>query len=189
LSKEFWEKANLRVGTVDFARELLRDQGRVIGISDGRQASQVAQAGGRGGGRGGAGGESFVNAYVRTELGVQGAPEYRSNAPGSNNWNWFDHGLRERAPVIPGYQNFLDDVAIAMKANPRMRVQQHSGIYDLQCNYFPADWAMERMNIPEALRANIQMFDYESGHAVFANAPSEFTKFVNNLSALYGPVP
>ena len=66
-----------------------------------------------------------------------------------------------------------------------MRVQQHDGIYDLTTNYFPADWAMERMNIPDELRGNVQMFDYESGHAVFSNSPSEFLKFTANLAALY----
>ena len=44
---------------------------------------------------------------------------------------------------------------------------------------------MERMNIPDELRGSVQSFDYESGHAVFSNAPSEFLKFTANLAALY----
>jgi carboxypeptidase C (cathepsin A) len=127
--------------------------------------------------------------YLRDELSVKNAPEYRASAPGAASWYWFDHGLRTRAPIIPGYQNFLDDLAAAMKSNPRLRVQQHSGLFDLQCAAFPANWAMERMNIPDALRGNVQLFTYDAGHAVYANAPSEFLKFTANLAAFYDHAP
>jgi len=185
LSTEYWEKSALRVGTVDFARELLRDQGRVLTISDGRQSAPLAQPGARGGGPGGDLGEGPMMIYLRNELGVMESPDYRGSAPGAGAWDWFDHGLRTRAPVIPGYQNFLDDLATAMKANPNLRVQQHSGLYDLQCAAFPANWAMERMSIPDQLRHNVQMFNYEAGHAMYNNAPSEFLKFSANLASFY----
>lgn len=189
LSKEFWEKSELRVGTVDFARELLRDQGRVLTINDGRRSSPVSRPGGGARGAREAAGDTPMMTYLRDELRVADAPSYRASAPGASDWYWFDHGLRTRAPRVPGYQNFLDDVAAAMKANPRLRVQQHSGLYDLQCAAFPADWAMARMNIPPELRRNVQMFDYESGHAVYDNAPSEFLKFTANLAAFYDAAP
>jgi carboxypeptidase C (cathepsin A) len=186
ISREVWEKNQIRLGTMEFSREILKEQGLVTGFSDARQtfpAQRPAAKSAPGGVPAAAVQESFINAYLRTELGIAGAPAYREMAPGSNGWNWFDHGLRTRVPLIPGYQNLLDDLALAMKNNPRLRVMQNSGIYDEQCNAFPADWALERMNIAAELRGNIRMYDYESGHAVFANSPTEFANFTKNLAA------
>lgn len=181
LSESYWEEHDLRVGTADFARELLQEEGLVLQFSDGRQASPAQRTGG---GRS-QGNLSPMMHYLQSELGVTDSPQYRESAPGSQAWDWLDYGLRTRAPTVPTFQNFLDDLATAMENNPSLRVQQHSGIYDLQCSAFPADWAMERMRIPEELRGNVQLFDYASGHAVFNNAPSEFLKFTENLAGLY----
>jgi carboxypeptidase C (cathepsin A) len=189
LSKDFIEKAGLRIGTAAFARELLRDEGRVITINDGRFSTQVpAGGGGRGGGRGGGGGESPMDTYLRTELGVTGAPAYVGsiglmNKNVSPSWDWYEHGS-SRSDGIPAYQNYLDDLAKAMKKNPRLRVMQHSGLFDLQCAAVPADWAMARMDIPAELRQNVQLFDYEGGHMMY-NVPSELVKFTDNLIAFY----
>jgi carboxypeptidase C (cathepsin A) len=185
ISKEVWEQHNIRFGTAEFALEILKDQNLVTGISDARQTTPARPAGGRGGRGAGEGQESYIDNYLRTELAVEGAPAYRDNAPGSNEWYWFDHGMRTRAPKVPGYQNFLEDIAVAMKNNPKLRVMQNSGMYDEQCNAFPADWALGRMNIPEELRRNVQIFDYESGHAVFANSRTEFANFTRNLVAFF----
>jgi carboxypeptidase C (cathepsin A) len=189
LSKEYWEKAGLRVGTVEFAQELLRDEDRILTISDGRQSSPAPRPGAPSDGRRRGGSTSLMMTYLHDELGVVNSPEYYESAPGADAWEWFDHGLRTRSPRVTGFQNFLDDLAAAMKANPRLRVQQHSGLFDLQCAAFPANWAMERMNIPEELRRNVQMFNYASGHAVFNNAQSEFLKFTENLAAFYEQAP
>jgi carboxypeptidase C (cathepsin A) len=200
LSKDFWEKANLRVGTAAFARELLRDQGQVLTINDGRLSSPVQQAGTSGGrGRGGVGGPrpneaaDLMGAYLRDELGTASAPAYvtiislmsRNATP---SWDWSHPKLPSRNDGIPAYTNYLDDVAKAMKNNPQLRVEQHSGRYDLQCAAFPADWAMARMNIPSELRRNVQMFDYDGGHMMY-NVPSELVKFTDNLAAFYDQAP
>jgi carboxypeptidase C (cathepsin A) len=200
LSKDFWEKSNLRVGTAAFARELLRDQGQVLTINDGRLSSPVPPAGANGGrGRGGAGSPrpneagGLMEAYLRDELGVANAPTYvtiislmsRNATP---SWDWSHPKLPSRNDGIPAYTNYLDDVAKAMKNNPQLRVEQHSGRYDLQCAAFPADWAMTRMNIPNELRHNVQMFDYDGGHMMY-NVPSELVKFTDNLVAFYDQAP
>lgn len=184
ISKETWEKNNIRLGTMEFAREVLRDKDLIIGISDARATTPAHPAGGRGDVAGFD--VSYVNDYLRNELGVQGAPNYRALAPGSGaGWNFLDHGLRTRGPKVPGYQNFLDDIVLAMRNNPKMRVMQNSGMYDEMCNAFPADWALERMNIPAELRDNVTIYDYESGHAVFSNSPTEFANFTTNLVAFF----
>ena len=76
-------------------------------------------------------------------------------------------------------------IAEAMKANPRLRIQQHSGLYDLTCSSFQADWGLRRADVPDALLGNFQTFDYESGHDVYMDAPAEFPKFARNLAAFY----
>lgn len=199
LSKEFWEKSNLRVGTAAFARELLRDQGQILTINDGRLSSPVPPAGGNGGRGGGPGSarpnatSSQMDAYLRDELGVVNAPPYVTiislmNRNVTPSWDWSHPKLPSRNDRIPVYTNYLDDIARAMKSNPQLRVEQHSGRYDLQCAAFPADWAMARMNIPSELRHNVQMFDYDGGHMMY-NVPSELVKFTENLVAFYDQAP
>jgi hypothetical protein len=71
ISQEVWEQHNIRFGTAEFALEILKDQNLVTGISDARQTTPARPAGGRGG-RAGEGQESYINNYLRTELGVGG---------------------------------------------------------------------------------------------------------------------
>jgi carboxypeptidase C (cathepsin A) len=193
LSKEFWATSNLRVGTAAFALELLRDQGRMIRINDGRLSSPLPKPGARRAQADESDGDALVHAYLRDELGVANAPPYVDiislmNLHATPTWDWSHRNAKSRRDGVPTYTNYLDDVAAAMKADPQLRIEQHSGRYDLQCAAFPADWAMARMDIPPALRHNVQMYDYDGGHMMYA-VPSELVKFTDNLVKFYDQAP
>lgn len=187
LSKEFWEKSNLRVGTAAFAMELLRDQGKIVAMHDGRLSRPVPQAA-TAGRNASAPSDPFaesarlMNAYLNDELGVADAPPYVTFVPA--NWDWSHPSSPSRDDGVPAYADYLDDVAGVMKENPQLRIAQHSGIYDLQCSAFPADWAMRRIAIQPELRRNVEMFDYEGGHMMY-DVPTELVKFTDNLVKFY----
>lgn len=195
ISQDVWMKHRLRINGGLFAREFLRDQGMVVRASDGRIAVPV-QGSDRPAGPPSPG-ESIMNIYARTELGLEGTPPYRGLAPGIYNeaitaagphpWDMTDHRAFHDVDgfLVPCYPNYLDDLAEAMQANPTMRIQQHSGMYDLTCSSFPANWSVSNINVPDELRGNIQLFDYASGHAVYGDAPTERTRFIRNVAAFY----
>ena len=194
IRQDVWAGLDLRMSKSQFVKELLRDQNQVIRPGDARKIAAPAPAAAA---SPAVPGESFVNVYVREELGIAGAPSYRSMAPGVYNeamdgpgphlWDTTDHRafVDSGGYLMPCFVNYLQDMAEAMKVNPRLRIQQHSGIYDLLCSSFPADWAMDRIDVPDELRGNIQTFDYASGHAVYLDAPEEFARFTANLAAFY----
>jgi hypothetical protein len=187
IRQDVWARHRLRLNGRLFATEFLRDENKLLRSSDARVSraadaapptlQQLLQ------------GDSFVNAYFRDELGVAGAPAYRGFAPGladaQRTWTVDRRGLYELGAFkVNCLPNFLDDLAEAMTADPGMRLQQHNGIYDLQSTSFPGDWSVANMNIPDALRANVQMFDYESGHTVY-DSPAQLARFMENVAGLY----
>lgn len=192
ISARTWSDCALRMSEDQFAKELLRSQGVQLRADDARETVKI----------GSSWADNFHNStlhvenYLRDDLGIHGAPPYVGLAPGiyegakpgPHPWDMTDHGAvcDYGGLLVPCFPNFLVDIAAAMNKNPSLRIQQHSGLYDLSCASFQANWGLERMEIPARLRSNIQMFDYESGHGVYLNAPTEFRKFTSNVHAFYG---
>ena len=177
VSPEFWEKFNLRVGHPFFERELLKDQNLILLASDTRETYSASEK------RSGENPfEPAIKAYLRSELGVENSEDYVVSRP-IRTWDWsYDTGRPNTygRPNIPTYQNFLDDLADAMKKNPDLHVSLHSGIYDMTTAYFPAEWSTARMDIPYEMRGRVGMARYEGGH-MFYLVPSELASFTQNL--------
>lgn len=192
ISREVWSSCRLRLSEDQFAGVVMGDPGRKLRPDDARQvipAHELQQ-------ESFADTRTYIDRYYRDELSVLRAPVYRRLAPdiytsndtaGPHPWDMTDHDafVDVGGLLVPGFPNYLVDIAAAMKANPHLRIQQHSGLYDLECSSFQANWALKRTDVPDALRANFQMFDYESGHAVYRNAPTEFGKFTRNLAGFF----
>jgi len=187
---EIWAKYRLRIKGGDFSKEFLSEKGLVLPANDARRTRPVTAEGGSG--LPATDRESPIDIYAREELDVRGAPFYRGIAPGlaeegSKARNWVtDH--RGVYPVgnflVSALPNYLDDIAEAMKAHPKLRVQQHSGLYDLQCTSYPAEWSLANINLPDELRHNVKHINYAAGHSI-TDTPSERAKWVANVAAFY----
>jgi carboxypeptidase C (cathepsin A) len=59
------------------------------------------------------------------------------------------------------------DLVQAMIANPNMIVQVENGYYDMATPFFPAEFTMAHLAIPDRLRKNITLKYYESGHMMY----------------------
>jgi carboxypeptidase C (cathepsin A) len=177
VSQEFWERFNLRVGHPFFSRELLKDQNLILLASDSRETYSATDKKERENPF-----EAAIKGYLRNELGMKKSEDYVvvKSIPA---WNWsYDTGRPNTygRPDIPVYQNFLDDLADAMKKNPDLQISLHSGVYDMTTAYFPAEWSTARMDIPGEMRGRVEMAHYEGGH-MFYLVPSELAAFTQNL--------
>jgi carboxypeptidase C (cathepsin A) len=170
LSRDFLEKADLKVSAPEFEKELLRDRRLVVGRLDARftgptgdqlettpshdpQSSAISSAY-----------TSAFNAYVRGELGYDGDREYVPSGM-ARPWNWSRGG--NVGFGLPGIPNVAPDLAEAIRRNPRLQVLLVNGIYDLATPYFAAVWTMDNMGLPPDLRDNIQRADFPAGHMMY----------------------
>ncbi len=171
LSREYLDRSDLRVTAPEFEAELLRDQRRVVGRLDARftgpagdplgtrpshdpQSTAISSAY-----------TTAFNEYLRSELGYSGAREYAPSGQ-VRDWDW----SRARGGAFVrggGTPNVAPDLAEAMVRNPDLKVLLVNGIYDLATPYFAAVWTIDRMGLPDHLRANVERADFEAGHMMY----------------------
>lgn len=171
LDPDFIDRADLRVSAPEFEKELMRDQGMVLGRLDARfqgptgdrlettpdfdpQSTAISSAY-----------TSVFNEYVRQELGYDGDREYVPSGM-ARGWNW-SRGGGGGGFGFGGIPNVATDLAEAIRRNPRLEVLLVNGIYDLATPYFAAVWTMDHMGLPPELRDNIARADFAAGHMMY----------------------
>jgi carboxypeptidase C (cathepsin A) len=183
LSKDYIDKANLRVDAAQFEKELLREHGEVVGRLDARftgatgdllaerapydpQSADISSAY-----------TSAFNQYVHQELNY-GKDKLYTISGNVNPWDW-KHGQRRG---WPGHTNVAVDLAEAIQTNPRLHVQLNSGLFDLATPYFAAEWTMDHLGLPANLRKNIEEVEYDAGHMVYVHEAS-LAKFKQSIAS------
>jgi len=68
--------------------------------------------------------------------------------------------------------NVANDLADALKTNPRLRIMVNGGYYDLATPFFAAQYEEKHLPIPQSLAKNIEYDWYESGHMVYVRDES-----------------
>jgi carboxypeptidase C (cathepsin A) len=63
--------------------------------------------------------------------------------------------------------NVSNDLAEALKTNPRLKIMVNGGYYDLATPFFAAQYEDKHLPIPQSLAKNIEYDWYESGHMVY----------------------
>jgi carboxypeptidase C (cathepsin A) len=88
-------------------------------------------------------------------------------------WNW-----RHEQPGRPASEglgvgnNVMPDLAFAMKLNPGLKVMLTGGYYDLGTPYFGSTFEMHHLPIPQELQSNISYHFYPGGHMFYVNDAS-----------------
>lgn len=172
LSKQYLDRANLKVSTNRFRRELLRDRGLVVGRLDtrytGTESDEVGEVpSGDPFGSGVAG--AYVSAfhhYMQTELGVSLKRPYQvmSGEAGSN---WKRPESLESA--FSGYLDVTSSVARGMASNPHLRLFVGNGYYDIATTFYAAENNLARSTVP---MDRVTLRNYEAGHMMYAHHPS-----------------
>jgi carboxypeptidase C (cathepsin A) len=63
--------------------------------------------------------------------------------------------------------NVSNDLATAMKTNPKLKVLVNGGYYDLATPFYAAMYEDKHLPISDKIAANIEYSWYESGHMVY----------------------
>jgi carboxypeptidase C (cathepsin A) len=167
LSTKVIEDNHLRIDGGVFRKQLLRDQGLILGAYDARitgrdddpaaqypdfDPSSAATLGPF---------SAAMNSYVRGELKFEDDLPYEILA-GVQPWNY---GVRN------SYASAAGRLAATMNQNPYMRVLVLGGRSDLVCPIDTMRYALEHMPLDAAYRTNITYAEFDAGHMMYVNLP------------------
>ncbi len=186
LAPSFIDSSNLRVSTYQFVKELLRGEDRVLGLMDSRVVGYDLNRPGEYARYD----PSFfmtigplnaaINHYVRNDLQFQtDLPFEYLNRQANQAWKFEYQGN--------SYVNVAPTLREAMIKNYHLRVLIVGGYYDLTTPYFTNVYAAQHMDMPPALRKNIQFAKFPSGHQIYTPFPilrqlsKEANRFITNM--------
>lgn len=190
LSRDYLDKANLRVDAGDFEKELLREKGLVVGRLDARftgptgdllaeraaydpQSADIS-----------APYVALFRDYLRNQLNFKSDRIYQVSG-NVRPWDW-QHSLGfGRGGGWPGFTNVAVDLAQMLTQNPRMHVMMAAGLYDLATPYFAAEYTMDHLGLPANLQAHIRIDEYDAGHMMYVD-PTSLAKLKKDIASFIG---
>jgi carboxypeptidase C (cathepsin A) len=173
---------HLRVDSGVFRRQLLHDEGLILGAYDarltGRDNDPAAPYPAFDPSSAAAFGPfaAAMNAYVRGELKFEDDLPYEI-LTGVQPWNYSERN---------SYPNAGNKLADTMHQNPHMRVIVLGGQCDLVCPVDTMRYALEHMELDAAYRANLTYATYDSGHMMYINLP-DLKQMQKDLEAFLKP--
>ncbi len=163
LSKDYIDRADLKIDPSRFEKELLRDRHQIIGRFD----SRVSAAGIDGNGASpefdpsqsqylGIYATAF-NAYIRHDLHYENDLPYEvlKGLP----WSFNDTGQ--------GYLYVGDNLRSAMVKNPQLKLMVAAGYFDLATPFQSVNYTIDHMQLPADIRANVTQTYYPGGHMLY----------------------
>ena len=181
-----WLESDLRMTKPAFRRELLQDEGRVLGANDARY---TAAADAEEGPVNPTAGVSAVHReHMAAFLGVDLPPdEYRPFAPAAfAEWGWGGTSTLDGSPAPPGalrtvFADFDYPGALlpAFEAREDFRIFIATGIYDTLTTVGPARLLAAHPAYPEA---RVALEEYPGGHAFYADDDA-FVRLADDLRA------
>jgi carboxypeptidase C (cathepsin A) len=186
---EFWQRADLRVGHVQFLQELLRGRGLIAGRIDSRFSgpslnplNDVMDY------------DPFFPAigpaftagfreYLHSELKFDEADDYVVSADLYKKWDWKHEqpGVStEDYPQVP-MTNTLPDLSMAMTMNPGLYLLVEQGLYDLATPTFALKYNLDHLRLTPEARTRIRVNYHEAGHMMYINAQSA-RRFRDNVA-------
>lgn len=171
LSRDYVDRVNLRIEHLRFFAELRRDERLAVGRLDSRFSAPEPD-----GGR-----EHFsfdpsyahiygpytaaFNQYVRAELGYESDLPYEIlSGPTNEAWSYKEFEGRSISVA--------ENLGMAMRSNPHLRVHVACGYYDGATPHFAAEHVVAHLPITPELRKNVELAYYEAGHMMYVHEPS-----------------
>jgi carboxypeptidase C (cathepsin A) len=161
------EDNNLRVDPSVFRKQLLHDQGLILGAYDARLTGRDGDPGSPGADFDPSGAavmgpfSAAMNAYVRTELKFEDDLPYQIFAP-VQPWNY---GARN------DFASASDRLADVMNQEPYLKVLVFGGRCDLVCPIDTMRYSIDHMGLADAYRRNVRFVQFDAGHMMYINLP------------------
>ena len=187
LSEAYISNADLRILGFRYVAELRRTVGRVQGVYDAQvELSTLDRA------------QEFPavdptnqltgppyfalqNVYLRTTLHYNPSVLYRAGAYAqiqtAGGWDFRHNG------ALP--MDTAGDLALAMVANPSLRVFSANGYFDMVTPFQATVYTLDHLNLEPSLRRHIAFGFYESGHLIYANERA-LQRYHDDLERWYG---
>jgi carboxypeptidase C (cathepsin A) len=167
LGPQIIEDNKLRITGGVFRKELLHNQGLILGAYDARITGRDDDPAARS--------PSFdpsyaatygpfsaaMNSYVREELQFKDDLPYEIIA-GVQPWNYDAHN---------SYPRVADRLASVMNQNPYLRVLVLGGRCDLVCPIDTMRYSLDHMSLASTYRTNITFAEFDAGHMMYVNLP------------------
>ena len=167
LKAAIFEDNNLRVDPSVFRKQLLHDDGLILGAYDARLTGRDGDAAAQGAGFDPAAAavtgpfSAAMNSYVRSELKFEDDLPYELIA-GVQPWNY---GVRNN------FANASDRLAAVMNQNPYLKILVLGGRCDLVCPIDTMRHSLGHMPLADAYQKNITFAEFEAGHMMYINRP------------------
>jgi len=170
MPKDFIKRANERVTDFRFFKEVLRDEGKIVGRYDSRFSGEDSDDAGEY--------PSYdpsdanlnglfigvFNAYVRKELNYKNDMPYEAVA---NVYPW-SYKQSENS-----YLDVSETLRSAMTQNPHLKVNMVCGYYDLATPVYNAEYVVSHLGLRPDLRGNIILNYYKAGHMVYVSKETD----------------
>ncbi|WP_374469965.1 S10 family peptidase [Phenylobacterium sp.] len=170
IGADYYLANELKITKLAFQRELLKDQGLMLGMYDARYVGPLPQPGQRLADPSAkpmqAIGPTMLEHYARN-LGVTWpASDYRPSAPQTNTWTW----APTLGPGGPFYDfDYQAEISKAFRANPRFRLMVGTGVFDLTTTVGPARYLVTQSDYP---RDRVIQRQYLGGHMAYTHEPT-----------------
>ncbi len=170
LSKEYVERANLRVPMNRFGKELLRERSRTVGRYDSRYTGIDADDAGERSDYDPSAAAIFgpftatVNDYLRNELKFEDDRVYEILTGNVMPWKYDRFGF--------GPPDASDTLRQAMAETPFLKLFVAKGYYDLATPPATADYSVNHLRLPAELQQNVTLRMYDGGHMMYVFEPS-----------------
>ena len=173
LSKAFIVNNNLRITLDRFNAELLREQRRVLSLSDARVAGFLPAAGGRGG-RGGFGGAPAAIDFNSTALANTFLTAYENYLRGELGFTANANGIfyLMSGGVGAFTSTGSDDASLAdlFARNPDLRLFVGINYFDLAAPFYAAEYTLAHLSVsPEVRARNIRISHYDAGQKPYVD--------------------
>ena len=187
LSKDYIDKANLRVNQPQYSKELLRNDHTDIGRLDARYKGisqdllgEYAFSDPADNAISPAFISTFMN-YYTTELKVSKDKTYNPGAYSFPDFKWdWKHPRSNGFFGDAATPNTGVDLANAMSLNPQLKILVLNGLFDLATPFYGTEYTFDHLGLDSKLKNNITMKYYEAGHMMYINntAAAAFKKDV-----------
>ena len=174
LRPDYIERSDLRILTQRFRKELLREEGLVVGGLDSRYKTRESDRVAERPTLGDAASNSITSAYTAAlnhyfarELKIQmRRPYLTSNSSLYPKWNW--RPVPPNKSWEPSFVNVARKLGDALHQNEDLRVMVANGYYDLVTPFFDAEFTLSRHGIT---KERLEMKYYEAGHMMYTHQP------------------